>query len=126
GILQCVTVAEVPAQVVVRCGSCGRVLDEDPGVPVETRKSCPGCGSTRRNVEIGLNATIHVTATLAIEIIRKAVIEKNWRWLAALVVLTVVSAVVGGLVVNGWVSVGVSLFVRSAPVRGRNECSDEG
>ena len=33
---------------VVTCGSCNRVLDEDPAIPPEKRPLCPYCGSTSR------------------------------------------------------------------------------
>jgi hypothetical protein len=36
-------------------------------------------------------------------------LKRDWRWIVALVVVTLVSALVSGLVVDGWWSVGVSL-----------------
>jgi len=50
-----------------------------------------------------------ITTAFIREVIRKEVIEKHWPWLIAFLVLTVASAVIGGVVVSGWVSVGVSL-----------------
>ena len=42
----------------VNCGACGKELAEDPHAPVETRKPCPGCGSTLRDFQKSLSATV--------------------------------------------------------------------
>ncbi len=44
----------------VNCGACGKELAEDPHAPVETRKPCPGCGSTSRYFQKSLSATVTV------------------------------------------------------------------
>src|SRR5712691_9608839 len=43
------------------------------------------------------------------EVTSKELRETHWRWLLAFLVLTVASALVGGIVVSGWWSVGTSL-----------------
>jgi rRNA maturation endonuclease Nob1 len=36
----------------MRCGGCGRVLDEPSDTPVSRRKPCAQCGSTSRIVSV--------------------------------------------------------------------------
>jgi hypothetical protein len=38
--------------IVVMCGQCGLLLDEDQSIPVHCRKPCPKCGSRDRNVNL--------------------------------------------------------------------------
>lgn len=78
-------------------------------MPPEQRRPCEGCGSRARRIEIGLSGTVRVTSSLAIEVVRKEVLERHPVWLAAFALLTLTAALVGGLLVSGWVSVGVSL-----------------
>ena len=51
----------------VNCGSCGKKLDEDPHGPVETRKACPNCGSTSRQFQVKLSATVTLRSKLGIK-----------------------------------------------------------
>jgi uncharacterized paraquat-inducible protein A len=105
-----VTIAEeTPARVSAACGECGLALDEPSSTPPEERSPCPRCGSKSRRLGVELHSTVHLSASLAMEVIRKDVIEKHWPWLIVLLVGTIFSAVVGGLLVSGWLSVAVSL-----------------
>ncbi len=50
-----------------------------------------------------------MTASVAVTIARREVIEKHPVWVAVYLVATLVSAIVGGLVVSGWASVASTL-----------------
>jgi len=93
---------------VVRCGDCGAVLDERSNVPVERRKPCPSCGATSRKFEISLSATLKLVSSLGLEI-RREFYERNWPWLVLVGALTLLGALVGGLVFSGWASVAAAL-----------------
>ena len=50
----------------VRCGNCGRELDEPPSTPVAERQPCPECGSTVRRAEVGISSsTVTARSTLS-------------------------------------------------------------
>ncbi len=51
----------------VNCGACGKELAEDPHAPVETRKPCPDCGSTSRDFQKSLSATVTVRTKLSMK-----------------------------------------------------------
>jgi hypothetical protein len=109
-ILGCVTTAEeTPAKVSAACGNCGLALDEAPGTAPDERRPCPRCDSKSRRFGVELHGTVNVTASLAMEVTRKDVMERHWPWLLLLFGGTVTSAVVGGLVVSGRISVAVSV-----------------
>jgi hypothetical protein len=109
---------EKPASVSAACGKCGLPLDESPSTPPDKRRPCPRCGSKSRRFGVELHSTVKVTASLAMEVVRKDVIERHWPWLLVLLAGTVTSAVVGGLVVSGWVSVAASLAFASSSSSG--------
>jgi hypothetical protein len=48
--------------VVVHCGNCGTVLDENPNTPIENQRTCIECGSQKRSaridVESGMNSKV--------------------------------------------------------------------
>jgi hypothetical protein len=43
---------------IVKCGSCGGLLDEDASTPIENRRSCPECGSKTRALSITVSGAI--------------------------------------------------------------------
>jgi len=49
----------------MRCGNCGRELDEPPSTPVPERQPCPECGSTGRCAEIGISSTVTARGMLS-------------------------------------------------------------
>lgn len=49
----------------MRCGNCGRELEEAPSTPVPERQPCPECGSGVRRAEIGISSTITTRSTLS-------------------------------------------------------------
>jgi hypothetical protein len=100
---------ETPAKVSAACGNCGFALDEPSGTPPDDRRPCPRCGSKSQRLGVELHGTVNVTASLVMEVIRKDVMERHWPWLVILLIGTIISAIVGGLVVSGWISVVVSL-----------------
>jgi hypothetical protein len=93
---------------VVRCGKCGRILDESPSLDPSNREPCSECGSVVRKVDLGLTASVNVVGRLGLEI-RKSWYERSLPWLLALACLTIVSGLIGGLVLHGWPSVGASV-----------------
>jgi hypothetical protein len=94
---------------VVKCGNCGQVLDEPTNPSADERTPCPTCDSTSRTVELKLApGVVRATASFALLEIRKSYYERSLPFLAALVILTVASGLIGGLVVQGWASVGSS------------------
>jgi hypothetical protein len=92
---------------VVRCGNCGRKLDESASLPPEQREPCPDCGSTSRRFEVHLNAVVRAVATVAREV-RRSYYEHSLEWLVVVAALTIASGLIGGLVVTGWASAGAS------------------
>jgi DNA-directed RNA polymerase subunit RPC12/RpoP len=93
---------------VVRCGECGRKLDEPSSLPVEQRDPCPSCGSKSRQFEVHLTAVVRVAATIGREV-RRSYYERSLPSLIVLALLTVSSGLIGGLILSGWSSVGVSI-----------------
>jgi len=72
----------------VTCGQCGAVFEDDPNVNPESRKPCPACRSTKREISgrieliASYQAQISGTVTLASDaasIILKSVIESGDR-----------------------------------------------
>ena len=53
---------------VVTCGSCDRVLDEDPSLPAESRPPCPVCGSTSRSSNVTASSGSVVSAKVLSEV----------------------------------------------------------
>lgn len=51
---------------VVRCGNCKAVLAEPSDLPPEQRKGCPTCGSTQRQFEKNLTATVVTGADVVV------------------------------------------------------------
>ncbi len=45
----------------VKCGDCGKALDEVPNLPPQERFLCPGCSCESRALEITVSDTITVT-----------------------------------------------------------------
>jgi hypothetical protein len=43
---------------VVKCGNCGKLLDEEPTTSVENRRPCPECGSTARAFEVAVSGSL--------------------------------------------------------------------
>jgi ribosomal protein S27E len=48
-------VAERSATQSVRCGQCGRALEESPSLAPHLRVPCPNCGSTTRRFEVAFH-----------------------------------------------------------------------
>jgi hypothetical protein len=46
------------------CGNCGETISEPASTPVEKRKPCPNCGSTRRNFSDVLTVSIGVSTSI--------------------------------------------------------------
>lgn len=93
---------------VVRCGKCGRKLDESPSLPENQRQPCPDCGSTSRKFDLHLNAVVRVVGAVALEV-RRSYHERSLPWLIMLALLTIAAGLIGGLVLSGWASVAVSI-----------------
>lgn len=51
----------------VKCGNCGRELDESPSLPVSERTPCPDCGSTSRQFAIAINETLELHSKLGMK-----------------------------------------------------------
>jgi hypothetical protein len=49
----------------MRCGDCGRELDEPASTPVPGRRPCPQCGSMVRLAEVGIGSTLTLRSMLA-------------------------------------------------------------
>jgi phage FluMu protein Com len=48
----------------VRCGHCGRVLDEPTSIQPHERRPCPDCGATSRQYRIHCEGTVTVYSKL--------------------------------------------------------------
>jgi hypothetical protein len=53
---------------VVKCGSCGGVLNERSDAPPEQREPCRSCGSTGRTFEVGLAVTLTVGSSVSAKV----------------------------------------------------------
>ncbi len=51
----------------VKCNTCGSLLDELPNIPLEERLPCPSCGSKSRLYEKELNAEVKVRSSLKLK-----------------------------------------------------------
>lgn len=51
----------------VKCGNCGKLLDEDASSPIENRRPCPECGSKTRVVSIEMDGTVTVHSKLGMK-----------------------------------------------------------
>lgn len=94
----------------VKCGECGKSLDEPPGTAVAQRAPCPDCGSTSRAFEVGIATTLRLVASVSLQISRE-IYEHHRGWIVAYLLLTVAAAVVSGLLFTGWASVIVTLIL---------------
>ena len=55
---------DVPVPNEVRCGDCGRVLEQRSDVAAHERRPCPNCGSLVRNINVHLSETLTFHDTL--------------------------------------------------------------
>ena len=51
------------------CGNCGTKIKESNCTPIESRKPCPNCSSTRRNFLGEMNATISASASAVVGVL---------------------------------------------------------
>jgi len=51
----------------VRCGQCGKELDESFSLPVAERSPCPDCGSSTRQFAVTINETIELHSKLSMK-----------------------------------------------------------
>jgi hypothetical protein len=51
----------------VKCGNCGKELEEEPTIFVESRRPCPNCGSTTRLFEAATNGKLPLYSKLGIK-----------------------------------------------------------
>ena len=49
------------SRILVLCGNCGTVLDENTSTLIENQSACPECGSQKRSASIGINVTMFHT-----------------------------------------------------------------
>lgn len=63
-------VVEAAIPNVVRCGDCGRVLEERSDVAVHERRPCPDCGSSVRNTDAQLSETLTLHEKVRVKVKR--------------------------------------------------------
>ena len=98
----------------VSCGKCGRVLNQDPGLPV--KPLCPHCGSRDRAVHLHVADSVMATdSVLSLERVREYV-QRNPFWTAVLAVLVVGSAVASWLL-SRWIVLAVAAALVFAVIR---------
>lgn len=51
----------------VRCGKCGKELEESLSLPVTERTPCPDCGSTSRQFAVAINETLKLHSKLSMK-----------------------------------------------------------
>jgi len=64
------TVTDEPTPNVVHCGGCRRLLEERSDIAVDERSPCPGCGSSARNIEVRVSATLVLHVNLQTKVKR--------------------------------------------------------
>ena len=82
----------------VTCSDCGTTLDQQLGAG----ELCPTCGSARHTTAISVDAAVETDAAMSVRWEKhRRTIERDWRWLAALVLITIVGGVVTTFLVSG-------------------------
>jgi hypothetical protein len=69
-------VAEERTANVVRCGDCGRVLEERSDVDVHERRPCPDCGSSVRHIDVHVFETVTMHEKVGVKVKRPG--NRGW------------------------------------------------
>lgn len=62
----------------VKCGECGYVLDEAPGLPGNERKACPRCGGMKRDITVMANDHVELHDRLGATLTRAGRPKRKW------------------------------------------------